>query len=115
MPIFVLATRLSSHHVDAPSSFARLERRAMDHVRAECPDVEWRASYAMLGPHDYLDIIEAPSVESAQRVVTLLRAWGHAHVEAWPAMPWASYEKMLGGLSSLEPVAAPRGGEPARR
>jgi uncharacterized protein with GYD domain len=115
MPTFVLATRVSPQHVDSPSTFARLERRAMDHVRSECPDVEWRASYALLGPHDYLDIIEAPSVESAQRAVTLLRAWGHAHVEAWPATPWASYEEMLGGLSSLEAGSAPRGGEPPRR
>lgn len=46
------------------------------------------ASYAVLGPCDYLDIFEAPNEEVAAKVALVVRSFGHAVTETWVATPW---------------------------
>ena len=38
-------------------------------------------NYAVLGPWDYLDILEASDSEAATKVALLVRSFGHAHTE----------------------------------
>lgn len=102
MATFIMLTRVSPEAVTAPQSLEHLEQEAMQHVRAECPEVEWCQSYALLGPYDYLDIFNAPDVESAAKVATLIRAYGHAHSEVWAATEWACFKEKLHGM----PLAA---------
>lgn len=48
-----MQTRISSDAARSPQSLELLETRAMEHIRAECPEVKWVHSYALLGPYDY--------------------------------------------------------------
>lgn len=95
MATFIMLTRMSSEAVKSPQSLEKLEHEAMQHIRAECPNVEWCESYALLGPYDYLDIFNAPDVETAAKVATLIRAYGRAHSEIWAATEWARFKAML--------------------
>jgi len=98
MPTFILLTRVSAERADTPHALETMERTAMKRVRAECPDVQWKASYAILGPFHYLDIFQAPDIETATKVSTLIRTFGHAHVEVWAATEWSRFKDMLHGL-----------------
>ena len=69
-------------------------------MRSHCPDVKWLVSYALLGPWDYLDVIEAPSVEAATQVSVLVRSYGQAHTEVWPAVAWPEFKGLLRSLAS---------------
>jgi uncharacterized protein with GYD domain len=101
MPIFVMLTRIAADTLGSPASFADRERAVMERVRTDCPTVEWRSSYAVLGPYDYVDIFTAPDVETATKVSVLVRSLGHAHTELWPAVEWGRFKEIVRGLSHL--------------
>jgi uncharacterized protein with GYD domain len=95
MPTFVMLTRLNPEAVRSPRGLEELEREAMKRVREECPDVEWRNSYAVLGPCDYLDTLIASDIETAAKVSTLIRTFGHAQTEIWTATEWGRFKEIV--------------------
>ena len=99
MPIFVMLTRLSPELLRNPQTMEDFECQAMEHIRKVCPQVEWLHNYAVFGPYDYLDIFTAPDNETATRVSILIRTYGRAHSEIWPATEWIKFKETLRGLS----------------
>ncbi len=100
MSTYVMLTRVSHQALKSPSSLETLERQVMDQVRAECPAVQWLTSYAVLGPYDYLDIFTAPDNEAATTVATIVRTFGHAQTEIWPATSWDRFKDLVRALPS---------------
>jgi uncharacterized protein with GYD domain len=79
----------------SPRGLEQLERDAMKRVREECPNVEWLSSYAVLGPCDYLDVFVANDIETAARVSTIIRTFGHAQTEIWTATEWDRFKEIV--------------------
>lgn len=98
MSTFLMHTRLAPEAFRFPRSLEERECRVMARVRADCPAVRWVASYAVLGPCDYVDVFEAPDVETATRVSAIVRTFGHATTEVWPATPWDRFKEIVRGL-----------------
>jgi len=98
MLTFVMLTRLSPEAALSPQALEQLERKAMERVRNDCPDVEWISSYAILGPCDYLDVFRAKDVETASKVSTLIRTFGHAKTEIWTATKWDRFKEIVRNL-----------------
>ena len=95
MTTYAMLTRLTLEAVKSPSDLARLERSVSDRIRKECPQVKWVANYAILGPHDYLDLFEAPDETVAAKVIMIVRSFGHAHTETWTAVPWERFKQLI--------------------
>jgi uncharacterized protein with GYD domain len=102
MPTFVMLTRLTPGSLQSPRSLEQLERQVAERIRSECPEVEWLHNFAVLGPYDYLDIFRAPDLESASKVSTLIRTFGHAHTEVWGAIEWQRFKEVVATLSSAK-------------
>lgn len=93
--LFAMLTRLTPSAVPTPHAIEELERHAMKRVRSECPDAKWIHSYSALGRYDYLDIFEAPDVDTAAKIAVLIRSYGHAHAEIVPIMEWEHFKSLL--------------------
>jgi uncharacterized protein with GYD domain len=99
MSTFIMLTRLSHQALQTPAGLQPLERAVKARIEADCPEVDWIASYAVLGPADYVDIFTAPDLETATKVATIVRTFGHATTEVWGATPWRRFLEMADELS----------------
>jgi uncharacterized protein with GYD domain len=95
-----MLTRLSPEALARPESVVELNQQVEDRLKRECPGVRWLANYAVLGPCDYLDIFEAPDVDTATKVALLVRSFGHATTETWVVTPWERFMDLATGLKS---------------
>jgi hypothetical protein len=107
MSSFIMLTRLSHQALESPASLEALGRAVIERIRKECPAVDWVGNYAVLGPADYLDIFTAPDLETATKVATIVRTFGHATTEVWGATPWGEFIDSVRHMSAasewLEP------------
>jgi uncharacterized protein with GYD domain len=101
MQTFIMLTTLEDTSIDSPQMLERREKEVMDRVREHCAGVEWIGSYAILGPYDYVDLFQAPDVEAALKVSTLIRTIGHAHTEVWPATDWRRFKEIARSLAEV--------------
>jgi uncharacterized protein with GYD domain len=103
MGTYVLLTKISAERMGTVEKLQELDESVRTSVAEHCPTVKWLASYALLGPYDYMDVVEAPDDDTANKVATIVRSFGHATTETWTAVP---RERLKRG--------APRAGDTAR-
>jgi uncharacterized protein with GYD domain len=94
MATYVMLTRVSPEVAPTPGHLAALGDRVAERLKVECPEVRWLASYAVLGPHDYVDVFEAPDTEAAARAALIVRAVARATTEVWAAVPWVRFRDL---------------------
>ena len=66
----------------------KLGRQWLEQVKEKCPEVNFLAHYALLGPYDFLDIYEAPDEETAAKVSLISLQTGAFLAESWVAIPY---------------------------
>ena len=99
MPMFVLMTRLAPEMMHDERRRRAMGKEWLTKVKESCPRVEWKAHYAILGPYDFMDIYEAPDIETAHKVSIISRAGGAVTAESWQALPYDDFLKLLGSLA----------------
>jgi uncharacterized protein with GYD domain len=109
MATFIMLTRLSHQALQSPSSLVSLSHEVMQRIRSDCKGVEWKANYVILGPADYLDIFTAPDIETATKVATIIRTFGHATTEIWGATEWEKFTELVRHLAPASVPAARKG------
>ncbi len=68
-----------------------------------------RAQYAVLGPYDFVTVIEAPDNETVSSISIEMGARGSVNIMTMPAIPLDSF------ISRLEQRGQPPGGRPRKR
>jgi uncharacterized protein with GYD domain len=91
--MFVLMTRLRPESVHDARGRRAMGKEWLKKVHTLCPD-------AILGPYDFMDIYDAPDVETAHRVSLISRSEGAVTAESWQALP---YERFLKLLEEVQP------------
>ncbi|MGB3700885.1 MAG: GYD domain-containing protein, partial [Anaerolineales bacterium] len=91
---FVLMTKLAPEMSKKIKDQEKLGRVWLDQVTEKCPEVNFVAHYALLGPYDYLDIYEAPDVETAAKVSLISLQTGAFQAESWVAIPYKRFVEL---------------------
>jgi uncharacterized protein with GYD domain len=97
--MFALMTKLQPAALHDATGRRAMGKEWLQKVKATCPAVKWVAHYAILGPYDFMDIYEAPDVETAHTVSILSRAGGALSAESWQVMPYDSFLRVLEKVS----------------
>ena len=93
MATFVMLIKMSPELAKNFKSMEEIGKKVGARYREACPEVNVTAHLALLGPYDFLDILEAPSEETAFKMAAVILSSGMASsVETWTAL---SYQKLL--------------------
>ncbi|MGD9895499.1 MAG: GYD domain-containing protein [Candidatus Methylacidiphilaceae bacterium] len=95
MTTYIILSRLSPEFLKEPKAILRLAKTVADKIKAECPGVQWKASYATLGRYDIVDIVEAADPKEIEKVVLILRSYAHERTETSVATPWEEFLKAV--------------------
>jgi uncharacterized protein with GYD domain len=95
MPTFVLMTRHGPKSLHDSISRKQMGKEWLQKVRETCPEVKWIAHYAILGPYDFMDIYQAPDVETAHKVSLISRYEGALEAESWQALEYKDFLEVL--------------------
>jgi len=91
-------TKLAPEMSQQVKDQAKLGRKWLDKVKEKCPDVNFVAHYALLGPYDFLDIYEAPDEETAAKVSLISLQSGAFQAESWVAIPYKRFVELAGEI-----------------
>ena len=91
MQTFVLMTKLAPEMSKKVKDQEKLGRQWLEQVKEKCPEVNFLAHYALLGPYDFLDIYEAPDEETAAKVSLISLQTGAFLAESWGAIPYKRF------------------------
>lgn len=114
MPIFIaLGTATEAGRSRTLEGLAERHRRAV--ARAEDAGARILASYALLGPYDYLTLVEAPDIETVARVLIREASRGNVHYQILPALPMEEFARLVSEEEILKPhrLTRTRGGRSA--
>jgi uncharacterized protein with GYD domain len=91
--MFVMLIKMSPELAKNFKSMQEIAKEVGAKYRAACPEVNVTTHLALLGPYDFLDILEAPSEETAFKMAAVILSSGMASsVETWTALP---YQKLV--------------------
>ena len=91
MATYVILSKLSPEGFRAPSEFRQLAETVSQKIKAECPKVRWKDSYALMGRFDVVDVVEADSPADVEKAAMIIRCSGHATTETMHATPWKDF------------------------
>lgn len=94
MQTFVLMTKLAPEMSKKVKDQEKLGRQWLEQVKEKCPEVNFLAHYALLGPFDFLDIYEAPDEETAAKVSLISLQTGAFLAESWVAIPYKRFVEL---------------------
>lgn len=91
MATYVILSKLCARAAEEPGEVRQLAKTVSQKIKAECPNVRWKDSYALMGRYDVVDIVEADSPAQVEKAAMIIRCHGHATTETMHATPWKDF------------------------
>ncbi len=92
MAVFVAFGKITDQGMTKLQGFEGRHREAVK--RAETRGAKVLASYALMGPYDFLVVLDCPDAETALRVLTKEAEGGNIRYEAFAAVPIEEFAKI---------------------
>ena len=95
MAIYVILSRISPEAFSDPFEFKKIAEAVSSKIKAECPGVVWKESYATSGRFDFVDIVESDDPQQVTKATMIIRSYGHSTTETLAATPWDDFLEMI--------------------
>jgi uncharacterized protein with GYD domain len=93
MPTFAMLIKMSPELVRSFKAMEEIGKAVAAKYQEACPEANVKTRLALLGPYDFMDILDAPSEETAFKMAAVILSSGMASsVETWSAL---SHQKLL--------------------
>jgi uncharacterized protein with GYD domain len=95
MQTYILLTKLTPELSRRMKDRSAIGGNWLEQVKEKCPEIRFTAHYALLGQYDFLDIYEAPDIETAAKVSMISQANGAMQAESLPAIPYKDFLELI--------------------
>ena len=95
MATYIILSKVSPEAFRDPKDFRKLADAVSKRIKAECPGVTWKSSFATMGRFDVVDIVESEDSREVEKAAMIIRAFGHSSTETLPATPWHDFLEIL--------------------
>lgn len=99
MATYILLTKLAPGADDQLKKRDRTSPKWYKKVKEACPDVKFKAHYALLGQYDFLDIYEAHDEETATKISMISRMDGALYAETLIAIEHKKFIEIANQIS----------------
>jgi uncharacterized protein with GYD domain len=95
MTTYIILSRFSPQAFNDPKEFRDLANAVSTKIKKQCPNVNWKGSFATLGRFDVVDLVEADDPKEIEKAAMIIRAYGHSTTETLLATPWEEFLSVL--------------------
>jgi len=89
---YVILSRFPRKRFQIPKQLAAM---VAERIKADCPGVVWKESFAALGRFDVVDVVESADAREVEKAAIVIRVCGHSTTETLLATPWKEFLAML--------------------
>ncbi len=102
MTTFVLLSKVTPTATGQTSALTEMDAIFEEELSTELPEVKRLASYALLGPYDFMHIIEAPNEIMAAKVALLVNRFGTAATQTLTAIPFEEFKQVTRDVNRIQ-------------
>ena len=95
MATYVILSKLSQGAISTPAELKNLAEKVSGTIKTQCPEVEWKDSYATMGQYDVVDVVESDDPKQVEKAAMIIRAHGRSDTETLVATPWKDFLDVL--------------------
>ncbi len=102
MTTYILLSKISATSVSRMTELAELDQLFDKQLSKELPQVKRIASYALLGPYDFIHIFEAPDSVTAAKVALIANSFGAGTTQTLTAIPFEEFRKAAQEVTRIQ-------------
>ncbi|MDA3786561.1 MAG: GYD domain-containing protein [Deltaproteobacteria bacterium] len=95
MATYIILSRFSATAFTDPKDIKKLAKTVSRKIKKECPDINWKTSFATLGRFDVVDIVETADPTQIEKAAMIIQAYGHSTTETLTGTPWDDFLERL--------------------
>lgn len=95
MPALVLLSKVCSEGATQVKSRVETDKEFKAQPKRQCPRVKRIASYALLGPYDFLHIFQTTDFREAAKVASSATSLGAASTQTLTAIPFSEFQEIV--------------------
>ena len=95
MDTYIILSKINPGAFTNSGEFKKAADEVAGAIKRECPGINWKDSYALLGDYDIIDILECPTKAELMKAVEIIRSKGNSSTQTFAAIPWKEHLENL--------------------